>query len=144
MRTASILTVVLVGMVLGFVVRDENLPAAQKGKQVDRQPTQNELAKAAHDAYDAYMKAFLSGNVTDPENLYRWSRRIMVIERAISPTAERSVAAQGHLMRMQELDQMLQTQVKAGYNREWAAAATGFYQLEALTLLQERAGDELK
>jgi hypothetical protein len=104
------------------------------------------LLKAARDAYESAMHELRSGKVTDPEAVYRWSRRWLEAEQK---TGDPAGAAQEHLQRMEALTGTLDDVLKAEDSEKREAKLRigfylGYYTREAKQLVEAAAKtDEL-
>jgi len=98
------------------------------------------LLQAAKDAYEGMLKR----RQTDPsvsndiEYIYRWSRRWLEAERALSDAKEKRLAAyQAHRDRMQSLNKLQVELVKNGMASSYELAAAKFFRIEAEQWLDE-------
>lgn len=98
---------------------------------------------AASTAYELAIKDLPNGKVTDIEIIYRWSRRCMDAQTAVSTTRrERAAAVEAHLKRMTELETAAPNMAKLdlGNGRRfptYTLPAATYYRLEAQSLLAE-------
>lgn len=136
MGTANTPRLVFVGLILALAIAGGAQPNAQERKA--NRPVEREMLRSARDAYESNLALWQRGPYGDPEVVYRWSRRIMEVEREIASTeAERTAAVRAHAERMQSSRKTIEDLVNEGRIPGFAGAAADFYYFEAQALLSE-------
>jgi hypothetical protein len=111
----------------GDDVNRDTRPADTRAPQLS--PKGGELQSAAFHAYIKSIEGFKSGEIIDPEIVYRWSMRLMKVEQKLKT---RTPPAEGHLRRMRELAQIVRESTrKEGPDQELKIWAAGYYEEEA-------------
>jgi RNA polymerase sigma factor (sigma-70 family) len=103
-----------------------------------------DLLDAARESYEMTIKDIGAGRLKDIEVIYRWSRRWMDAQHALSKTAgERVAAAEAHLKRMKDIEKAAQQLAELNLGGERfpssSAAAARYYRVEAEGFLSELA-----
>jgi hypothetical protein len=101
------------------------------------------LLEAARAAYEGYIKRRQNdvSQPSNPEYLYRWSRRWMEAELALGKDkTTRSSAYTAHLERMRKLEEFQEKRVQAGLASKFELPAVKFYRIEAEEWLAEAKG----
>jgi hypothetical protein len=111
-------------------------------KTVSTQKLTEERLSGARSAYEAVWAKFKPFDLSkgDGEDVYRWSRRWMEVEREMATSkATRVAALQGHFERMKKLEQEVQEYARGTIPLQ-QLVATQFYRAEAgLWLLAKTA-----
>ena len=96
---------------------------------------------AAHRAYKESMDLYREGRTRDVDRIYRWSERWLHAEQELNDKkADRITAAEGHLRRMKQLEDLVKNVYKAGAAAPIELPAVEYYRLDAEVALSKAKG----
>jgi hypothetical protein len=128
-RTRKLLVILLTSGVLtiGTAVAIEKRPEAAESNVSSK-----ELLEAAQSAYEIHKLLYQRGADATEEDVYVWSKRLMMAERDLNPAAgEAAKAVQAHLERMDQLEAITKARREAARATGGDVAAAKYYRTEA-------------